>query len=86
MCFLHINFHGGIMIQYKLDILQALKEKGFTSYKLRNDKLLNESTMTKLRNKDTSITLQTLDTICKLLSCQPSDIINYTDIDKPEEK
>lgn len=74
------------MIQYKLDILQALKEKGFTSYKLRNDKLLNESTMTKLRNKDTSITLQTLDIICKLLNCQPSDIIGYSDIDKPEDQ
>lgn len=73
------------MIQYKLDILQALKEKGFTSYKLRNDKLLNESTMTKLRNNDTSITLQTLDTICKLLSCQPSDVINYTDLDNSEK-
>lgn len=74
------------MIQYKLDILQALKEKGFTSYRLRNDKLLNESTMTKLRNKDTSITLQTLDIICKLLNCQPSDIIGYSDIDNQEDQ
>ena len=29
------------MLKYKIDILEALKEKGYTSYKIRKDKLIN---------------------------------------------
>ncbi len=64
-------------IAYKLDIMQALKNKGFTSYKLRNDKLLSESTMQKLRQNDNKLTFNNLNTICKLLNCQPGDILEY---------
>lgn len=28
------------MLKYKIDILEALKEKGYTSYKIRQDKLI----------------------------------------------
>ena len=36
-------------IYYKFDILAALKEKGFSSYRIRKDKLLGESTLQSLR-------------------------------------
>ena len=65
------------MIKYKIDIMQALKEKGYSSYKLRHSKLLAEATMTKLRNNNTKITLENLNTICTLLQCQPGDILEY---------
>ncbi len=38
---------------YKIDVMQALKDKGYTTYKLRNEKLLSESTLQKLRNNKT---------------------------------
>ena len=38
-------------IVYKIDVLEALKEKGYSSYNLRKDKLLSESTIQALRNK-----------------------------------
>ncbi len=65
------------MIQYKIDVMKALKEKGFTSTQMRTNKILSESTMSKLRNNDATITLKNLDVICKLLDCQPNDIIEY---------
>ena len=65
------------MIKYKIDIMRALKEKGYSSYKLRQSKLLAEATMTKLRNNNTKITLENLNTICTLLQCQPGDILEY---------
>ncbi len=72
------------MIKYKFDIMQALKEKGYTSYKLRSEKLLGEATMTKFRRNDTNITLTNLDTVCTLLNCQPSDLIEFVpSLDKP---
>ena len=61
---------------YKIDILQALKDKGFTTYKLRKDKLLSESTLQKLRlNK--GIAWESIEVLCKLLDCQPADLIEY---------
>lgn len=74
------------MIKYKFDIMQALKEKGYTSYKLRSEKLLGEATMTKFRRNDTNITLTNLDTVCTLLNCQPSDLIEFVpSLDKQDK-
>jgi putative transcriptional regulator len=64
-------------IKYKCDILNELKNKGFTTYKIRKEKLLSEGTLTKLRTNDTAITLNNISVICELLDCQPSDLIEY---------
>lgn len=61
---------------YKADILQALKEKGFNTNKLRKDKLLAESTIQKLRDKK-PISWSNISKLCKLLQCQPGDIMEY---------
>lgn len=62
--------------KYKIDILAALKEKGFTTYKIRQEKLLGESTLQKLRN-GAGISWESLEMICSLLNCQPGDLIEY---------
>ena len=67
-------------IVYKIDVLEALKEKGFSSYNLRKDKLLSESTIQALRNKK-QISWDNLENLCKLLDCQPADIIEYIEDD-----
>lgn len=64
------------MLKYKIDILGALKEKGYTSYKIRKDKLIGEAQLTKIRNGEIA-SKETLNTICKLLACQPGDILEY---------
>jgi len=64
------------MIKYKIDIMDALKEKGYTSYKLRKNKIFGESTMTKFRKKE-YINFDNLNLLCQLLNCQPGDIIEY---------
>lgn len=64
------------MIKFKIDIMQALKEKGYTSYKLRKEKIFGEATMTKFRNQE-YINFENLNILCKLLECQPEDIIEY---------
>ena len=75
---------GDIMpIRYKVDILASLKEAGYSTYKIRKDKLLGEATVQKLRNKEL-VSWDNISTICKLLNCQPGDILEYKDDDKPE--
>ena len=63
-------------LQYKFDIVQALKDKGYNTNRIRKEKLLSESTMTKLRRGE-SVSWENIETICKLLECQPGDIIEY---------
>ena len=68
------------MLKYKIDILEALKEKGYTSYKIRQDKLIGEAQLTKIRSGEIP-SKETLNTICKLLKCQPGDILEYIEAD-----
>lgn len=61
-------------LRYKIDILSALKAAGYSTYKLRKEKILGESTLQQLRNKEL-VSWKNIETLCKLLNCQPGDII-----------
>ena len=63
-------------LQYKIDVLAALKEKGITTYKIRQEKILSESTVQKLRASK-GVSWENLETLCRLLDCQPADLIEY---------
>ena len=65
-------------IKYKFDVLNALKEKGYTTYRIRKEKLLSESTVQKLRQGE-YVSMDNLETLCKLLNCQPGDIMEYVE-------
>ncbi len=65
-------------LQYKIDVLNALKEKGFTTYKIRQEKLLSESTVQKLR-AGVGVSWENIETLCCLLECQPADLIEYVE-------
>ncbi|WP_028510100.1 helix-turn-helix transcriptional regulator [Ruminococcus sp. NK3A76] len=65
------------MIIFKIDILKALKENGYNTTYLRKNKILSESTIQKIRNKDTSLTLKNLDVICSMLEMQPGDVVEF---------
>lgn len=65
-------------LKFKIDILQALKDKGYSTYRLQQDKLLANSTIQKLRDGG-QLSWSNLETICKLLECQPGDIIEYVE-------
>ena len=64
------------MLRYKLDVLESLKEKGFTTYKLRKDKIIGESQIQKIRNGEIA-SKETLNLLCKILECQPGDLLEY---------
>lgn len=63
-------------LKFKIDVVAALKEKGYTSYKIRNEKILSESTLQKLR-AGKGISWDNLETLCKYLDCDISDILEY---------
>ena len=63
-------------IVYKMDILDALKSKGYNTNRLRKEKLLSESVIQGLR-ENRYITLPNISTICALLECQPGDLLEF---------
>ena len=67
------------MIRYKLDILQELKAMGYTTYRLRKEKLLAEGTIQKLRTGSTALTLEVVNILCALLRCQPGDLVEWVE-------
>ena len=76
---------GGVSmpIVYKLDVLLALKERGYTTYKIRKERLLSESTVQKLRKQE-PLAWENIETLCRLLDCQPGDIMEYVEEDTGE--
>ncbi len=63
-------------LRYKIDVMAALKEKGYTSTKIREEKLLGQSYLQQIRHREL-VSWKTIDVLCKLLQCQPGDIIEY---------
>ena len=73
------------MIKYKINVMKALAEKGYTANRMRKEKILSEATMQRIRHSE-SITLNTLNTICIILRCQPNDIIEINPTDEEKIK
>ena len=65
-------------ISYKFDVLAALKAAGYTTYKLRQERILGERVIQQLRSGEI-VSWKTIDTLCALLNCQPGDIMEYTE-------
>ena len=63
-------------IVYKIDILKALKEKGYNTSRLRKDKIMGEATIQKIRENQL-VSWANLDTICTLLECDVGDVVEH---------
>ena len=59
-----------------MDIIKALKDKGISTYTMRKEKILSESTIQKLRTGK-GIAWENIELLCKLLECQPGDLMEY---------
>ena len=62
-------------ITYKKLLLKMEKE-GLTTYKIRKEKIISESTLQRIR-EDRSITTDAIASLCEVLNCQPGDILEY---------
>lgn len=65
-------------LQYKIDVLALLKEKGYNSNRIRTEGLLSQSTLQKFRNNQ-GVSWENIETLCKLLDCQPGDLLEYVE-------
>lgn len=65
-------------LKFKINILNALKDAGYNTNKIRKENLLAQSTLQKLRTGG-QLSWENISTICQLLNCQPGDILEYAD-------
>lgn len=64
-------------------LLSLMNEQGLTTYRIRKEKIISEGTLQNIR-KEKSITLDSVAALCKVLNCQPGDILEYVE-DENEE-
>lgn len=57
-------------------LLAMMEVKGLTTYKIRKDKIISESTLQKIR-ENKSITTESIAALCEVLDCQPGDLMEY---------
>ena len=64
------------MLRYKIDVLSALKDAGYSSYRIRKEKILPDAVVQYFRD-GRMVGAGTIDILCRLLECQPGDIVEY---------
>ena len=65
------------MLKYKINIVSELKKAGYSTVRIRQEKIIGESTLQRIRSGHTSINLETLGIICDILQCQPGDLVEW---------
>lgn len=57
-------------------LLLKMEEKGLSTYKIRKEKIISESTLQNIR-EGKRITTDAVASLCEALDCQPGDILKY---------
>lgn len=70
-------------IRYKMNVLKELKKKGFSSYRLRKERIMGEQQLQQIR-EGVIISTAGLEKLCRMLDCQPGDLLEYAPEDEGE--
>ena len=70
------------MIKQKIQIIAALNAAGYNPARIRREKIIGEKYMTQLR-RGHAPSHGLLDTLCRLLDCQPWELLEYVPDDQP---
>ena len=60
-------------------LLKLLEEKGYTSYRIRKEKILGQATLTAIKNGTGGLDHRSIAKLCEHLGCQPGDIMEYVE-------
>lgn len=65
-------------------LFNLLDKHGYNTTKIRREKVMGQATLYGLKNGTKGIDAKTIDKLCKLLDCQPGDLLEY--VPDKEEK
>lgn len=57
---------------------KMMKEQGLSTYRIRKENIISQRALSSILH-DKSITVETIDKLCRVLRCQPGDILTYID-------
>ncbi len=58
-------------------MLALLKEKGYTSYRIKKENIIGQATLSKIKKGVGGLDYRSIDNLCKALDCQPGDLMEY---------
>ncbi|MDE6233831.1 MAG: helix-turn-helix transcriptional regulator [Lachnospiraceae bacterium] len=64
-------------------LLTLMKSKGLSTYRIRKDKIISESTLQNIR-EGKRITTDAIASLCDALECQPGDMLEYVPDNKTD--
>lgn len=64
------------MLKYKINVMESLKNAGYSGYFLEKNKVFSPSALQKFRH-NVVVGINSLDRLCSLLHCQPGDLIAW---------
>lgn len=59
-------------------LFALMRERGLTTYKIRKEHIITETTLQKLR-EGKNVTTDSIAALCCALGCQPGDIMEYVE-------
>lgn len=63
-------------------LFALLKEKGFSTYRLRKEGIIGNATYTAIKNGSGGLDYRSINKLCEALDCQPGDLMEYVrDVD-----
>lgn len=65
-------------------LFELLKAKGYTTYKIRQEKLIGQATLSAIKKGVGGLDAKTIGKLCEVLDCQPGDIMEYVK-EEPQE-
>ena len=71
-------------IVYKKPVLPELKAAGYSTARLRKEKIIGEATIQQLR-EGKLVSWRLFEMICKILKCQPGDLVEYVPDESEDE-
>lgn len=73
------------MLKYKNNVLLKLKEKGFNTNRIRQEKIFTQAQLQNIRD-DHLLTHDAFSKLCRLLECQPGDLLEWVPDESGDEK
>lgn len=60
-------------------LLKLLSENGYTSYRIKKEKLIGQGTLTAIKNGTGGLDAKSIAKLCAVFHCQPGDLMEYVE-------
>ena len=67
-------------------LLKLLADNGYTSYKIKKEKLIGQATFQAIKNGTGGLDAKSLAKLCAVFHCQPGELREYVPDDAPDSE